>query len=186
MKQTLSFLTLFSDYILCIFLYSRFLLCPAALLFLTDTVPLAVSADLPALICREDLFLDCFCKCSEIQHLPCLQSTSFQHGIVILRNLVPCLAKSALIIGTGRTDLIGIHMEPYFLSCQKNLQHLCHMRRKTVTVSLTFEICQAHTMMRAQRNDLSLCALIGSICRSNAFILHIYVPFLIKHKPVRP
>ena len=116
LKQTLSFLIFFSDYILFIFLYSRFLLCPPALLFLTDTVPLTVSTDFPALIRRKNLFLDCFCKCSKIQHLPCFQSTSFQNGTVVLRNFVSGFANPILIIGTGRTDFISIHMKPYSLS----------------------------------------------------------------------
>lgn len=185
MQQTLPFPPTFSDHILFIFLYFCFLLCPAALLFFADAVPLAVSTDFLTFIRRKDFFLDFFCKFAEVQCLSGLQSTFFQHGIVILCHFISGFAMSAPIIRTGRADLIRIRMKPYFLSLQKNLQHLGHMCSKTVTVAFPLKIRQAHTMMRAQRNNLSLCALIGSICRGNAFILHIYVPFLIKHKPVR-
>ena len=99
-----------------------------------------------------------FCKFAEVQCLSGLQSTFFQHSIVILCHFISGFAMSAPIIRTGRADLIRIHMKPYFLSLQKNLQHLGHMCSKTVTVAFPLKIRQAHTMMRAQRNDYFLCA----------------------------
>ena len=171
MQQPLPFPPAFSDHIL--FYISIFLLSfmPSGSSVLRRYCSTGSFHRFPYVYLPQGFFLDFFVNSLKCNVCPAFSPHFSSTALSYSATLSPASQSSAQIIRTGRADLIRIHMKPYFLSLQKNLQHLGHMCSKTVTVAFPLKIRQAHTMMRAQRNDYFLCALIRSICRSTAFYL---------------
>lgn len=119
MQQLLPFPPAFSDHIL--FYISIFLLSfmPSGSSVLRRYCSTGSFHRFPYVYPSQGFFPGLFCKFAEVQCLSGLQSTFFQHGIVILCHFISGFAMSAQIIRTGRADLIRIHMKPYFLSSRK-------------------------------------------------------------------
>lgn len=134
-------------------LFSRRDIFPSAGSVPTELIPLAVAADCFPLFGIHDFPLHQSGKLHKIPFLFLLQTAGFQYSCIIFSYAVGGNTVFATsLIGAGRTDFISLQNETNPGIFLKMFQHLLHMSRKSVTVSVSFKKGKAHQVVRTKRS----------------------------------
>ncbi len=115
-------------------------------------IPVAVGTDLCHASGLENVRIDKAAEFRPVQTGAGFQTAELQHRFIKTAHLFGILAKSAVVVGTVRTDVVAAAVKLHEGVCLlQTCDHVCHVADKFLTVPLSTEIPDTQSVVGTQQ-----------------------------------